>query len=62
MLAQILPGFRDFRTPLVTEATSVVISALEIETIKSNVLNGLEKLKGPTILTEESDRVVKSSV
>ena len=41
MLAQILPGFRDFRTPLVTEATSVVISALEIETIKSNVLNVL---------------------
>lgn len=44
------------------EATSVIISALEIETIKSNVLNGLEKLKGPTILTEASDPVVKSRV
>lgn len=44
------------------EARSVIISALEIETIKSNVLNGLEKLKGPTILTEASDPVVKSRV
>lgn len=44
------------------EATSVIISALEIEAIKSNVLNRLEKLKGPTLLTEAPDPVVQSRV
>ncbi|MDQ0618064.1 hypothetical protein [Arthrobacter globiformis] len=41
------------------EATGVIISALEIGTIKSNALDVLDGLTGPTILTETGDPVIR---